>query len=328
MILQTRQQGTSYGMMLRVCSALSFSLMTASMKWAADLEPVSAGEMVFYRSLFGLPVVIIWIMSKGIGLEAIKTKRPMVHVWRCALGVSGIFMIFEGLRHLTLADAITIGFTAPIFATLLSIVFLKEKVGHHRWAAIALGFLGVVVVMRPGVEGAPPLGGLLFALGGAFIAASVTVTLRQLGKTETATSIVFWFFVACALAGGVYSLFDSHDHTLKVFAILAMGGLAGGVAQLIGTGSAGLPVDGRGSGTGLGDDERHPHLCHLVWCGPDRSQRPLYSVARKGIASRDYAPCAHVQRLVLPVRPERQPSRSALRAMAGPKREGGPAWRL
>lgn len=232
MNLKTRQQGTSYGMMLRVCSALSFSLMTASMKWAADLEPVSAGEMVFYRSLFGLPVVIFWIMSKGVGLEAIKTKRPMVHVWRCALGVSGIFMIFEGLRHLTLADAITIGFTAPIFATLLSIVFLKEKVGHHRWAAIALGFLGVVVVMRPGVEGAPPLGGLLFALGGAFIAASVTVTLRQLGKTETATSIVFWFFVACALAGGIYSLFDSHDHTLKVFAILTMGGLAGGVAQL------------------------------------------------------------------------------------------------
>ena len=227
------RQGTSYGMALRACSALSFSLMYALMKWAASLEPVSAGEMVFYRSLFGLPVVLIWILSQHSGLAAIKTKRPMVHVWRCALGVSGILLIFQGLRLLPLADATTISFTSPIFATLLSIVVLKEQVGKHRWAAIALGFLGVLVVLRPGLEGAPPLGGLLFALGGAFVAASVTVTLRQLGKTESATSIVFWFFIACALVGGLFTLFDGHSHSLRVLAVLAAGGLAGGLAQML-----------------------------------------------------------------------------------------------
>lgn len=202
------------------------------MKWASDLEPVVAGEMVFYRSLFGLPIVVLWIMSQRSGLDAIKTKRPMVHLWRCVLGVSGIFMIFEGLRHLSLADAITIGFTAPIFATLLSIVFLKEKVGKHRWTAIAMAFLGVLVVMRPGSSGAPPLGGLMMSLGGAFVAASVTVTLRQLGKTESATSIVFWFFVACCVAGGFFTLLQGQNHGWKVIAILAAGGLAGGVAQM------------------------------------------------------------------------------------------------
>jgi len=227
------RQGTSYGIALRACSALSFSLMSACMKWASDLEPVVAGEMVFYRSLFGLPIVVIWIMSQRSGLDAIKTKRPMVHLWRCVLGVSGIFLIFEGLRHLSLADAITIGFTAPIFATLLSIVFLKEKVGKHRWTAIAVAFLGVLVVMRPGAAGAPPLGGLLLSLGGAFVAASVTVTLRQLGKTESATSIVFWFFVACCVAGGTFTLLQGQNHGWKVMAVLAAGGLAGGVAQML-----------------------------------------------------------------------------------------------
>jgi len=227
------RQGTSYGIMLRAAAALSFSLMYALMKWAATMEPVSAGEMVFYRSIFGLPVVLFWVLNSGGGLAAISTRRPMVHVWRCALGVTGILLIFQGLRLLPLADATTIGFTAPIFATLLSIVFLKEKVGRHRWTAVILGFVGVLVLVRPGAEGAPPLGGLLFALGGAFVAASVTVTLRQLGKTEKATAIVFWFFIACALVGGGLALMDGHSHTWPVLAVLAAGGLAGGLAQLL-----------------------------------------------------------------------------------------------
>ncbi|WP_292034766.1 MULTISPECIES: DMT family transporter [unclassified Brevundimonas] len=227
------RHGASYGMTLRLASALSFSLMYALMKWGATLEPVSAGEMVFYRSLFGLPIVLIWILSSRGGLAAISTRRPMVHVWRCGLGVTGILLIFQGLRLLPLADATTIGFTAPIFATLLSILFLKEKVGPHRWTAVALGFLGVLIMVRPGAEGAPPLAGLLFALGGAFVAASVTVTLRQLGRTEKATAIVFWFFVACATVGGALALIDGHSHSWRVIAILAAGGLAGGLAQLL-----------------------------------------------------------------------------------------------
>lgn len=227
------RRGTSYGMALRAAAALSFSLMYALMKWAATLEPVSAGEMVFYRSLFGLPVVLFWVLSAKGGLASLSTRRPMVHVWRCALGVTGILLIFQGLKLLPLADATTIGFTAPIFATLLSILFLKEKVGRHRWTAVVLGFLGVLVMVRPGAEGAPPLAGLLFALGGAFVAAAVTVTLRQLGKTESATAIVFWFFVACATVGGVLTLIDGHSHSWAVLAVLAAGGLAGGLAQLL-----------------------------------------------------------------------------------------------
>lgn len=227
------RQGASYGMALRAAAAFSFSLMYALMKQAATLEPVSAGEMVFYRSVFGLPVVILWVLSRRGGLASIATRRPMVHVWRCALGVTGILLIFQGLRLLPLADATTIGFTAPIFATLLSILVLKEKVGPHRWTAIVLGFLGVMVVLRPGMEGAPPLGGLLFALGGAFVAASVTVTLRQLGRTESATAIVFWFFIACAAVGGAFALIDGRSHSWTVLAILAAGGLAGGLAQLL-----------------------------------------------------------------------------------------------
>lgn len=220
-------------MALRAAAALSFSLMYALMKWAATLQPLSAGEMVFYRSLFGLPVVLLWVFGTGSGLAAISSRRPMVHVWRGALGVSGIFLIFQGLRLLPLADATTIGFTAPIFATLLSILLLKETVGRHRWTAVIVGFLGVLLMVRPGAAGAPPLIGVLFALGGAFVAASVTVTLRQLGKTETATAIVFWFFMACLIAGGALTVIEGRALEWTVLAILAAGGLAGGLAQIL-----------------------------------------------------------------------------------------------
>jgi drug/metabolite transporter (DMT)-like permease len=230
-------QGVPRGILLRVASAGCFSLMSAMMKYAATLEPVSAAEMVFYRALFGLPVVLVWVMTLPEGFSALKAKRPHVHLWRCALGVTGVLLIFQTLRMLPLADATTIGFTAPIFATLLSIVVLKEAVGARRWAAVILGFVGVVVMVRPGLGGGPPLAGLLIGLGGAFMSAAVTVTLRQLGRTETTASIVFWFFVACTVVGGGLMVFSAEWRDWATYAALAAGGVAGGVAQLFMTNS-------------------------------------------------------------------------------------------
>src|SRR5690606_16106920 len=119
---------------------------------------------------------------------------------------------------LPLADATTIGFTAPIFATLLSIVVLKEAVGPRRWAAVILGFIGVAVMVQPGGAGGPPLAGLLVGLAGAFMSAAVTVTLRQLGRTETTASIVFWFFIACAVVGGLLMAFSADWRSWPAYA--------------------------------------------------------------------------------------------------------------
>lgn len=229
-------EGASRGILLRIASAGCFSLMAAMMKLAATLEPVSAAEMVFYRAVFGLPVVLAWVMT-GPGLSAIATRRPLVHLWRCALGVGGILLIFQTLRMLPLADATTIGFTAPIFATLLSIVVLKEAVGVRRWAAVIVGFVGVAVMVQPGAAGGPTLAGLMIGLAGAFMSASVTVTLRQLGRTETTASIVFWFFIACTVVGGLLMSVSAEWRGWPTYAALAAGGVAGGAAQLFMTNS-------------------------------------------------------------------------------------------
>jgi len=143
---------------------------------------------------------------------------------------------------LPLADATTISFTAPIFATLLSFLILKEAVGPRRWAAVAVGFVGVVIVMRPmagsgGGDHAIPLEGIGFGLAAALLTAGVTITLRQLRDTEHVAAIVFWFFVASSIVGALLLPFVGHMHSPATFALLIGSGLAGGLAQLFMTAS-------------------------------------------------------------------------------------------
>lgn len=219
------------GILLRCIAVACFAVMSAFMKWASE-DHVVAIEMLFYRSVFGLPVVVGWL-AVGPGLSTIKTRRPKAHVIRSVIGISGILLNFQALILLPLADAITIGFSAPIFATILSGLLLREKIGPHRWAAVALGFVGVAVVVRPGGGEVLSHAGILIALGGAVGTASVVVTLRQLGGTEHPGAIVFWFFTASAIVSGTGILFYGHAHTLPTYALLAGAGITGAVAQLL-----------------------------------------------------------------------------------------------
>ena len=228
------------GIALRIASAGCFSIMSALLK-VASTHGVVAPEMLFYRALFGLPVVILWVMTSQGGFKALKTERPWAHVRRSVLGIAGILCIFQALTMLPLADATTLGFTAPIFATILSAIVLHETVGKHRWIAVLIGFCGVAVVMRPGShpgsEHALPLLGIAIGLLGAVLQAGVTITLRQLKDTEHVAAIVFWFFVASFVVGGLLLPVVGHWHDWTTLALLAGGGVAGGLAQLTMTAS-------------------------------------------------------------------------------------------
>ena len=222
------------GIALRAASASAFGVMAAMLKLASG-RGVAATEMLFYRSVFGLPVVIGWLLV-GPGLGAVRTRRPLAHLGRCALGMASILCTFKALTLLPLADATTIGFTAPIFATILSAVILGEAVGRHRWAAVAVGFIGILVVMRPGGHGVAHAG-LAIALLSALGTAGVTVAVRQLGGTEDPASIVFWFFVCSIVLGALLLLVVGRPHPPAVIAMLVAAGVAGGVAQLLMTAS-------------------------------------------------------------------------------------------
>jgi len=220
------------GIALRCGSVLGYAAMSAFMKTAATYGDVTAIEMMFYRSVFGLPVVLLWL-ALGPGIGMIRTRRPLAHLSRSTLGIAGILLNLQALILLPLATATTIGFSAPIFATILSALILSEKIGRHRWAAVVIGFAGIALVMRPGGGAALPAAGVACAIFGALGTASVAITLRRIGGTEHPGGIVFWFFTCSAVVGGIGTFFVGSWHGWPVMALLLGGGVAGAFMQLL-----------------------------------------------------------------------------------------------
>ena len=121
----------------------------AAMIKLGDEAGVSLPELAFYRFAFGLPPLLIWIALTG-NFGAWRTQRPLAHLGRGMIGLSTMVTAFAALTFLPLAESATIGFVAPLFSVMLSALILSEQVGRHRWSAVALGLIGVLIVMRPG----------------------------------------------------------------------------------------------------------------------------------------------------------------------------------
>ena len=137
---------------------------------------------------------------------------------------------------LPLAEATVIGFSVPIFSTVLAALVLGEPTGKWRWGAVAAGFLGVLLIVQPGT-GEVPLLGAGVALVAALLTASVTIVIRRLGATERASTTVFWFAASSLVPLGVMMLWFGRAHDPETWAILSGLALSGGLAQLTLTGA-------------------------------------------------------------------------------------------
>jgi drug/metabolite transporter (DMT)-like permease len=216
------------GIALRATSATSFGLMSALLK-GASTRGVATPEMIFYRNAWALIVVTAWI-SLGPGWSAVKTRAPLAHVTRSSLGLISMLLTFGALALLPLGEATTLTYAAPILATLLSGLILAEKIGLRRWSAVAVGFVGVLLVARPGA-GVTALG-LAVGIAAAVGQAAVMITVRQISRTEPTAAIVFWFTIFTMVAGAAMLPFFGRSHELLTYAMLAGAGLLGGVGQL------------------------------------------------------------------------------------------------
>ncbi|MGP1354158.1 MAG: DMT family transporter [Parasphingopyxis sp.] len=222
------------GIVLRILAATIFAFMAAMVKIGADhgLHPI---EMIFWRFAFALPPLFLWVLLRP-GLQIIKTRRPLAHLWRAVIGFVAMGFGYWALTLLPLAEATAISFAAPIFATLLSAIFLLEKVGWHRWSAVLVGFLGVLVIVQP-QDLNLPLDGLMVALASAFGVACVIITIRQISKTERALTTVFWFTAISAVGTGFVVPFFAESHDWQGWAIMIGIAILGGTAQLLLTAS-------------------------------------------------------------------------------------------
>ncbi len=227
-------QNRLLGILLRIAAATSFAFMAAMIK-LGYAHGVSTPELAFYRFLFGLPPLFAWIAwTRNFG--AWRTERPMAHVARAALGLSTMLLAFSALFYLPLAESTTIGFAAPLFAVMLSALVLKEPVGRHRWSAVLIGFIGVLIVMRP--QGTDlPLIGLVLAVLAALGVGFVTITIRQIGRTEGTQTTVLWFSLLSMPVLALLMPFYASFHDAATWAIVVALGLFGGFGQLFLTAS-------------------------------------------------------------------------------------------
>lgn len=215
----------------RITSALFMALMGAFAK-AASSGGAGLGEVIFFRQAMALPVILVWIIT-GPGLQAVRSDHPRAHLTRAVIGLSSMGAMFYAINLLPLAEALTIFFIAPLVATSLSTVMLGEKVGRHRWLAILIGFLGVVLIMQPGGSHAEiPQLGLAMAILGAVLMALVTITIRQLSATETEAATVFRFAVIGTAASGCLYPFFYQPHEPFVWLMLIGVGVSGAVIQI------------------------------------------------------------------------------------------------
>jgi drug/metabolite transporter (DMT)-like permease len=223
------KQNRMLGIALRIGAATCFGCMAALIKLGAA-RGVSLPELGFYRFAFGLPPLLLWMAWSG-SFGAWRTTRPLAHLGRGVIGLSTMLLAFAAVTLLPLAESATIGFVAPLFSVILSALLLSEPVGKHRWSAVVVGFIGVLIVMQPGGSHIPPLG-LAIALTAALGVAGVTITIRTLGRTESTPTIVLWFTLFSMIATGALMPFFAEWHDARTWAILLGLGLFGGMGQL------------------------------------------------------------------------------------------------
>jgi len=205
-----------------------FTVMDALVKWLSAAYPVH--ELVFSNSLFALLPVLVVSLRRG-GLARLRTRRLGLHVLRGLLGAGGGLLAFYAYSQLPLADAYAIIFTTPLIITALSLPVLGEPVGWRRWSAVGVGFIGVLIMLRPGVA---PIGiGSLATFGAACLSALSILLVRKLGTTESTAGIALYSNLTVAVAMIPLLPFGGILPSALDLGLMAAAGLIGGVALLV-----------------------------------------------------------------------------------------------
>ena len=182
-----RTENVPRGILFMIVATILFATASAASKWLVAIYPV--GEVLFLRSLSSFIACAV-VLLPITGLSVYATRRPLDHIARgLSQSISQLALILA-FSLMPLAGAVAINFSAPLFAAVVSIVWLKERAGYVRGSALLIGFFGVLVVTNPGANSLTL--GALFALTNAVMYGTVTVAVRGMTRTESANTLVIW----------------------------------------------------------------------------------------------------------------------------------------
>ncbi len=224
---------------LKLSALVLFTSMSALVK--ALSEDFPPGELVFFRSLFAIPVIIVWLIHRGELAQGFVVRKPMGHFWRGVLGTSAMGLTFTGLSLLPLPEVTAIGYATPIFTLILAAVMLGERIRMIRIGAVALGLLGVLIMIWPRLgstqmEVTATIGALC-VLAATIARSFVQIHIRQLVKVDHPAAIVFYFSMTATLLSALTVFWGWTIPTLHQALILIIMGLIGGIAQILVTSS-------------------------------------------------------------------------------------------
>jgi drug/metabolite transporter (DMT)-like permease len=219
-------ENVKIGIAYSCASAILVSFTSVLIKWLSNGYP--AIELCFFRCAFGLIPVMLIVRHTG-GVTALRTYRPFAQFFRAAVWACSFMFSFLSLHFLPLADAIALSFLAPLFMTVLSMPMLGERVGVHRWGAVLLGLVGILVMARPSGEVFQI--GVVFGIGAAVTWAVGSLSVRHLTRTETAPAITFYTHVFGAMILGLMLPFVWETPSGPAFLGMVVIGLLGGVSQ-------------------------------------------------------------------------------------------------
>lgn len=225
------------GILYKLTSVTLFITMAALIKATADHVP--PGQAVFFRSFFAIPVILIWLALRRDLQTGLRVKSPMGHFWRGFVGTAAMGLGFAGLGLLPLPEVTAIGYAAPLLTVVFAAMFLGEAVRLFRLAAVALGLVGVTIVLAPRltifagaeVETAAAFGAMLVLMG-AVCAALAQVYVRKLVQTEQTSAIVFYFSLTATGLSLLTLPFGWVVPTPAQAGLLIGAGVLGGLGQI------------------------------------------------------------------------------------------------
>jgi drug/metabolite transporter (DMT)-like permease len=216
------------GIGFMVAAVGAISVMDALIKWLSPTFPVM--QILLFRTLFAL-VPIVVLSSKLGGFGAFKTRNYVGHLWRSIFTTMALIGFIYAFGKMPLADVVAIGFSAPLFITALSTPMLGEHVAPRRWAAVSAGFLGVIVMVRPGAGVFDWVA--VIALAATVCYALSIVFIRVLNRTETTAALVFYVNLNSLMVALVAVPFGFVWPTGFQVGQLVAVGLIGGIAQIL-----------------------------------------------------------------------------------------------
>jgi drug/metabolite transporter (DMT)-like permease len=213
------------GALLMIASGLLFSGMAALIKHISTQLP---NEMVvFFRSAMGLLVLLPWVWQRG--WHQLKTKKFRGHLLRGLAGLAAMYCFFYAIAHLSLAEATLLNYSTPLFVPFIAVTWLGEKISRRLWFAIGTGFVGILLILKPGMEIFTPAS--LIGLASGVLAALAMVSIRRLTHSEPTLRIVFYFSAVSTAVSAVPLLWRWQTPAPGLWVSLVLLGALASMAQ-------------------------------------------------------------------------------------------------